>query len=270
MDNRIEVLKKVKCFILDMDGTIYLGGKLIPGADEFIRCLEPFGLDHYFYTNNSSKNVPFYEEKLRKMQVPGGDGKVMISNHVILNYLNKNMPDARVFLLGTPYLREDFEKAGVNLVEEDPTLVVVGFDTTLAYDRLAQACTYIRNGVPVFGVNPDLNCPTEDGFIPDCGSIFALITCSTGVEPKEYFGKPSRRTLEYVLDKTGYKEEEVAFVGDRLYTDMAVTQGTKAQSLLVLSGESTVEDIEKYNIHPTAIFSSVDEIRAMLCEIYGK
>ena len=85
----------------------------------------------------------------------------------------------------------------------------------------------------------------------------------------EYFGKPSRRTLEYVLDKTGYKEEEVAFVGDRLYTDMAVTQGTKAQSLLVLSGESTVEDIEKYNIHPTAIFSSVDEIGKLLCEIYG-
>lgn len=270
MDNRIEVLKKIKCFVLDMDGTIYLGGNLIKGADKFIECLEPFGIDHYFYTNNSSKNVPVYEEKLRRMHVPGGDGKVMISNAVILRYLTKNMPDARVFLLGTPYLREDFEKAGVNLVEEDPTIVVVGFDTTLAYDRLAKACSFIRNGIPAYGLNPDINCPTEDGFIPDCGSIFALITKSTGVEPVEYFGKPSRRTLEYVLDVTGYKEEEVAFVGDRLYTDMAVTQGTKAQSLLVLSGESTVEDIDKYGIHPTAIFESVDEIRKLLCEIYQK
>lgn len=269
MDKK-EILKEIKCFILDMDGTIYLGGKLIPGADEFIRCLKPFGLDHYFYTNNSSKNVPFYEEKLRKMNVPGGDGKVMISNAVILRYITKNMPDARVFLLGTPYLREDFEKAGVRLVEEDPTMVVVGFDTTLCYDRLAKACTFIREGVPVYGVNPDLNCPVENGFIPDCGSIFALIKASTGVDPIEYFGKPSRRTLEYVLDVTGYAEHEVAFVGDRLYTDMAVTRGTKAKSLLVLSGESTVDDIPKYGIEPTAIFSSVDEIRALLCEIYGK
>lgn len=269
MDKK-EILKEIKCFILDMDGTIYLGGKLIPGADEFIRCLKPFGLDHYFYTNNSSKNVPFYEEKLRKMNVPGGDGKVMISNAVILRYITKNMPDARVFLLGTPYLREDFEKAGVCLVEEDPTMVVVGFDTTLCYDRLAKACTFIRKGVPVYGVNPDLNCPVENGFIPDCGSIFALIKASTGVDPIEYFGKPSRRTLEYVLDVTGYQEHEVAFVGDRLYTDMAVTRGTKAKSLLVLSGESTVDDIPKYGIEPTAIFSSVDEIRALLCEIYGK
>ena len=268
MDKRIEVLKKIKCFILDMDGTIYLGGKLIRGADEFIRCLAPFGIDHYFYTNNSSKNVPVYEEKLRKMGVPNGDGKVLISNAVILRFLKQNMPDARVFLLGTPYLREDFEKAGVTLVEDDPTVVVVGFDTTLAYDRLSKACTFIREGVPVYGVNPDLNCPVENGFIPDCGSIFALITASTGVEPIEYFGKPSRRTLEYVLDVTGYKEEEVAFVGDRLYTDMAVAKGTKAQSLLVLSGESTVDDIPNYGVEPTAIFSSVDEIRKLLCEIY--
>lgn len=270
MDNKIEVLKKVKCFVLDMDGTIYLGGKLIPGADEFIRCLEPFGLDHYFYTNNSSSNVPYYEEKLRKMQVPGGDGKVMNSNNVILRYLKKNKPDAKVFLLGTPMLRADFEDAGITLEENEPDLVIVGFDTTLVYDRLAKACSFIRNGVPVYGVNPDLNCPVEDGFIPDCGSIFALIKASTGVDPIEYFGKPSRRTLEYVLDVTGYKEEEVAFVGDRLYTDMAVTQGTKAQSLLVLSGESTLDDIPKYGIEPTAVFSSVDEIRALLFEIYGK
>ncbi len=264
MDNRIEFLKKVKCFVLDMDGTIYLGGKLIEGADEFIRCLAPLGIDHYFYTNNSSKNVPFYEEKLRRMQVPGGDGKVLISNAVIIRYILKNHPDARVYLLGTPYLKEDFEKAGIKLVEDDPTMVVVGFDTTLCYERLSKACSFIRNGVPVYGVNPDLNCPTEDGFIPDCGSIFALITCSTGVEPICYFGKPSRSTLDYVLDITGYKEDEIAFVGDRIYTDIAVAQGTNAQSFMVLSGESTVEDIEKYGITPTAVFTSVDEIRKLL------
>lgn len=269
MDSRIDILKKIKCFILDMDGTIYLGGRLIEGADRFLSCLEQFGLDYYFYTNNSSKNVAAYEKKLRKMNLPVVDGKVMISNHVILSYLRKNMPEAKVFLLGTPELREDFKKAGVTLVEEDPTIVVVGFDTTLTYERLAKACTFIRNGVSVYGVNPDLNCPVEDGFIPDCGSIFALITCSTGVEPVEYFGKPSRHTLEYVLEKTGYREQDVAFVGDRLYTDMAVTQGTKAQSLLVLSGESRVEDIEKYNIHPSAVFSSVEEIRELLYEIYN-
>ncbi|MCL2355148.1 MAG: HAD hydrolase-like protein, partial [Oscillospiraceae bacterium] len=134
--------------------------------------------------------------------------------------------------------------------------------------RLTKACTYIRNGVTFYAVHEDLNCPMEDGYIPDCGSICALITASTDVTPK-YFGKPRRETLDYIIEVTGYKEEELAFVGDRIYTDIATAQNTNAQSLMVLSGESTEADVEKYGITPGYIFSSVDEIKDKLVELYS-
>ncbi|SEP36952.1 HAD-IIA family hydrolase [Propionispora vibrioides] len=262
-----EVLKKIKCFVFDMDGTIYLESKILDGAIEFLHKLEENNVMIRFFTNNSSKNNKVYVDRITKMGYPVTEEKIFISNHVIITHLLDNMPEKTVFVLGNQYLQNDFKEAGVKLVEENPDIVVVGFDTSLAYDRLTKACTFIRNGATFYGVNPDFNCPMVDGYIPDCGSICALITASTGKVP-EFFGKPTVHTLEYILKKTGLKEEEIAIVGDRLYTDIALAKGNKVTSILVLTGESTLEDVPQAEVKPTLIFQSLKEAQPVIDALY--
>jgi len=258
-----DILSKVKCFILDLDGTIYLGGKLLDGAIDFLQTLERNGIAFKFFTNNSSKNAKFYINKIHDMGYDAKDNAMLISNHVIIRHLQETMPDKKVFLLGNEYLKGDFKDSNINLVEEDPDVVVVGFDTTLVYENVSKACKFIRNGAIFLGIHPDFNCPTEDGFIPDCGSICAMITASTGVWP-EYFGKPTIHTLQYILTTTGFQEEEIAVVGDRLYTDIAIGKGNNLVTILVLSGETKLKDLQKSEIQPTLIFDSLKELRTYL------
>lgn len=256
-------LSKIKMFVLDMDGTIYLGERLFPFTKGFLRRVRDTGREFCFFTNNSSKNREAYLAKLSRMGIPIPPEKMMISNDVILEWLLKNRPGQSCYVVGTPALLEDFRKAGAALNESDPDFVVLGFDTTLTYEKLAKACSFIRNGKPVYGVNPDFNCPVEDGFIPDCGSIAALVRASTGVQC-EFFGKPSPHTLEYLLKHTGCRPEELAVVGDRLYTDIATAAGTEATSILVMSGETTPELLEKSDIQPDLVFRDLEELAEAL------
>ncbi len=253
-------LDRVKTFVLDMDGTIYLGKKLFPFTLDFLNRVRASGRDFCFFTNNSSKNREAYLEKLKGMGIVIPPEKMLISNGVILEWLREHRPGQSCYVVGTPPLLEDFRKAGIPLNSRNPDYVVLGFDTTLTYEKLSKACGFIRKGKPVYGVNPDFNCPVEDGFIPDCGSIAALVKASTGVSC-EFFGKPSRHTLHYLLKHTGRKLEELAVVGDRLYTDIAVAAGTPVLSILVLSGETTPEMLEQSDIKPDLVFQSLGEIR---------
>ena len=259
-----EKLKPIKCFILDMDGTFYLSDRLLDGSIDFINKVKESGKDYHFYTNNSSKNAALYEEKLKKMGCPSHVGKVLISNEVLVDYLKKHTSYQRFFVLGTEYLQEDFKNAGYILDEQNPEAVIVGFDTSLAYNRLTAACNFIKNGLPVFGVNPDFVCPLDQGgFLPDCGSISELIYASTGVR-YEFFGKPSRHTLDYVLDYTGLKENEIAFVGDRLYTDIAIGNGNDLLTILVLSGETTPEMLLAAKDKPDIVCKGLPSLTPLL------
>ena len=252
-------LKKIKCFVLDMDGTIYLGNRLFPETKPFLKAIKNSGKDYCFFTNNSSKNLQTYVTKLKTMGIEINDDQMLISNGVMTDWLNKNHPNEKAYVVGTPDLVEAVKQSGIEVDENDPDYVLLGFDTTLNYEKLVKACNFTREGKPIFGLNPDLNCPTETGFIPDCGSIAALIKASTGVQC-EFFGKPSHHTLEYLLDKTGCKAHELAIIGDRLYTDIATAGGTDVTSILVLSGESTLEDVEDSSIKPDLIFKNIGEI----------
>ena len=239
------MFEKIKCFILDMDGTIYLGNELFPFTKDFLKKVEDTGREYYFFTNNSSKSQQAYIEKLARLGIQIKKEQMMISSHVIIKYLKEYYDKKSIYVVGTPSLIQEFESFDMNLTEEDPDIVVLGFDTTLTYEKLSKACHYIRNGCTYFGINPDWNCPMEGGtFIPDCGSMAKLIEASTGKFP-EFFGKPSKHTLDYIIKETGYQPEEIAIVGDRLYTDIAVADGSDVTSILVLSGESTREDVEK-------------------------
>jgi glycerol-1-phosphate dehydrogenase [NAD(P)+] len=261
------ILKQAKCFILDMDGTFYVENKIIEGALSFIKKVKECGKTFYFFTNNSSKNARYYQDKLMKMGCPVQEKNILTSNQVILKYLTNNQKNKKIFLLGNSYLRDDFKSAGVKLVNDNPDLVVVGFDTSLQYQRVSRACHYIREGILFLAVNPDLNCPVEEGFIPDCGSICTMITTSTGIKPI-VFGKPSPYTLQYILDFTGLEAADIAYIGDRLYTDIAMGKDNEMITILVLSGETRVEDIAGSGFQPDLIFKSLKEIKILLDEIY--
>lgn len=259
-----ERLKNIRCFILDMDGTFYLSDRLLDGSIDFINKVKESGRDYHFYTNNSSKNAAHYEEKLKKMGCPSHVGKVLISNEVLIDYLKEHTSHKKFFVLGTEFLKDDFKKAGYLLDEQNPDAVIVGFDTSLVYDKLTAACNLIKNGIPVYGVNPDFVCPLDQGgFLPDCGSISELIYASTGVR-FEFFGKPSRHTLDYILSATGYEEDEIAFVGDRLYTDIAIGEGTRALTILVLSGETTPEMLLNAKETPDLICKGLPSLTPLL------
>ncbi|MGN0408779.1 MAG: HAD-IIA family hydrolase [Candidatus Fimousia sp.] len=257
-------IDELKCFVLDMDGTIYLGQDLFPFTPAFLDKVTETGREMYFFTNNSSKSQQAYIDKLDKMGIHIEPKQMMISSHVMIKYLQENYPGKSIYVVGTPSLINEFKSFDMNLVEDDPDIVVLGFDTSLTYEKMEKACHAIRHGCVYFGINPDWNCPIEGGeFIPDCGSMAKMIEGSTGRWP-DFFGKPSKHTLDYMIKESGYKPNEIAIVGDRLYTDIAVADGSEVTSIMVLTGEATLDDVAKSNIKPDMIVNSLEDITNML------
>ena len=263
MDKRLELQNSAQLFVLDMDGTFYLGEGILPGALDFLEAVKAAGKDYLFFTNNSSKAPEDYIKKLAGMNCHITRDQIMTSGDVTIRYLNTHHAGKTVYLVGTPALEKSFREGGVPLTAEQPDIVVVGFDTTLTYEKLERACTYIRSGALFLATHPDINCPVEGGFIPDCGAFCAAISLSTGVQPK-YLGKPFAETVEMVLDKTGGEKAHTAFVGDRLYTDVATGVKNGAMGLLVLTGETKPEDVSASDVRPDGIYQGLQEMGQLL------
>ena len=253
--------------MLDLDGTFYLGDRLLPDSMRFIERALETGRKYLFFTNNSSKTAARYVEKLGRMGLDVKCEDIVTSGDVTIDYLKQNHADASVYLMGTEALRDSFISAGINVIngktQSRPDVVVCAFDMELTYAKLERACTAIRNGAVFLATHEDINCPTEDGFIPDCGSFCAAVTLSTGKEPK-FMGKPHAETIEKILAVTGLKREEIAFVGDRLYTDVAAGVRNGVTGLLVLSGETKAEDVASSPVRPDAVFNDLGEIADLL------
>ncbi len=267
--DKISLLKETGLFVLDMDGTYYLGEKILPGAKAFLEAVEKAGKHYLFFTNNSSKSPEDYITKLARMDTVITPAQIMTSGDVMISYLKTHHPGAKVFLMGTPPLFQSFRDAGICLTEEAPDLVVLGFDQTLTYARLTSACTFIREGAGFLATHPDINCPVEGGFIPDCGAMIAAMSLSTGVQPK-VTGKPFAETVDAVLTRAPsvcgqtIRKEQITFVGDRLYTDVATGVNNGARGALVLTGEASMEDVEKSDVKPDAIYASLGEMGELL------
>ena len=263
MDQRTELLDSTDLFVLDMDGTFYLGEQILPGALEFLDAVRARDKRFLFFTNNSSKNPEDYIKKLAGMNCQITREQIMTSGDVTIQYLNTHHKGKTVYLMGTPALEASFREGGIPLTQEKPDIVVVGFDTTLTYEKLERACTYIRQGALFLATHLDINCPVEGGFIPDCGAFCAAISLSTGKQPK-YLGKPFPETVEMVLDKTGGTKAHPAFVGDRLYTDVATGVKNGAMGLLVLTGETKMEDVATSDVQPDGIYQGLEEMGQLL------
>lgn len=258
-------LQKLKYFALDMDGTIYLGNKLLPGAKDFLEYLTKSERKYVFLTNNSSKNKQSYVNKLNALGLTANINQILTSGEATALYIKSLKPNARIFLLGTPDLEQEFISHGFTLTSSAPDFVVLGFDQTLHYAKLTEACHLIREGVPFIATHPDINCPTDErsGYIPDVGAMLELIYASTGKKAK-IIGKPYQEIIDVLVAKLNCQREETAMVGDRLYTDIKLAENAAICGILVLSGETKQTDLTNSGVHPDYVFESVRELAAAL------
>ena len=249
MKNKKNV-RDVKCFLLDMDGTFYLGDRLLDGSLDFIRAVEESGRDYLFLTNNSSHNAAYYVEKLRRMGLTVPREKVLTSGQATAMKARLLYPGKRAFVLGNEYLFEELREYGVEIDQQRPDYVIIGYDTTLDYAKMTAVCDFVREGLPYVATHPDYNCPTETGFAPDIGAIMAFIEASTGRRPDLIVGKPHAGIVDAALERTGLKAGEMAMVGDRLYTDIETGLRHGMTAILVMTGETTEEMLARSETKP--------------------
>ncbi len=256
-------LAAIRHFLLDMDGTTVLGERLLPGAREFVDHLRGQGIGFHFLTNNSSQHRGQYAQKLRRLGLEVGEEQVFTSGEATAIWLRRQKPGARLYVVGTPALEEEFRMHGFTLVEDDPDYVVLGFDTTLTYAKLWRLCDLVRVGTPYIATHPDLNCPIEGGMMPDIGAMIAFVEASTGRRPDVIVGKPHAPIVEALTEKTGLPAEALCMVGDRLYTDIALG-ATGMMTVLVLSGETSREDIATAPHQPDLVVENLAGLLALL------
>jgi len=254
-----------KAFFLDLDGTLYLEGVLLPGVLEFLAWLDAHGKHTFFLSNNSSQSTSEYVVKLNALGIPAKVDQVILSTHLAMDHL-REQGFKGLFVLGTPSLVGELQDNGFDVTAERPDAVVLGFDTTLTYEKLKKACHFLAEGVPFVQTHPDLVCPTRTGSIPDAGAISALIQAATDVKPT-VLGKPHGDMILNRLARIGVSPSDSVMVGDRLYTDMKMGEAAGVDTVLVLTGEATIQDLLASSCRPSHVFLGVDFMRSVLEEL---
>jgi NagD protein len=263
-------LAGIRHVALDMDGTIYMGMSLFDYTIPFLNSLKEMGITYSFLTNNPSTSIPDYLKKLAGMGIEATEEEMYTTALATIDYIKTNFPEARrLFLLGTPSMISEFEKAGFESVadsaEERPDVLVVAFDKTLEYSRLCRAAYWAQQGLPYIATNPDRVCPTDQPTVlVDCGSICKCIEHATGRQPDIVLGKPDPNMLTGVQARYGVKPEEVAMVGDRIYTDIEMAHNAGAFGVLVLSGETTLQIADEAPRQPDLIADSIEVLGELL------
>lgn len=228
-------LKHIKCFLLDMDGTVHLSGAALPGAAEAVARMRRQA-KVIFVTNNTSVSRNSYVKKLCAIGIESTEKDIYTAGNATADYLLSCHKGKKVYLLGTKDFKREFIDCGIQLTDTAPDLVVIGFDTELTYEKLVTTCNFIRGGVPYLATHPDVNCPAASGYIPDVGSFLSLIERSTEKTPFIICGKPFQPIADGIKKLTGCKPREIAMIGDRLNTDIAFAQNNGFISVLVMTG----------------------------------
>ncbi|MGI6261438.1 MAG: HAD-IIA family hydrolase [Acutalibacteraceae bacterium] len=255
-----------KLFLLDMDGTLYLGNHLFPQTLPFLSAVRSHGGRCIYVTNNSSKSVDAYVQKLAQLGIAAKEDDFLTSSQATARYLRKMHPETLFYVLGTHSLKQELAQSGVAVTDQLSDSVgglVMGYDTELTFQKLEDACRLLLRDIPYIATNPDWVCPTEFGYVPDCGSVSTMLKNATGKWPK-FIGKPEPEMIRLAMEKTGFAPEETIVIGDRIYTDIASGLNAGVSTALVLSGETTREVLEASERKPEFVFDSVGNITALL------
>lgn len=252
----MEKLKNKKLFLLDMDGTIYLGDQLFEGVIEFLDYIKEIGGRYLFLTNNSSKSVEKYVEKLASLGIKATADDFLTSVNATEKFIDGKYK--KIYVLGTKALKEQLAAYPItDELEDDIDCLLMGFDTELTFKKLEDASILLTTrDIDYIATNPDYVCPTSYGYVPDCGSVSDMLFNATGKRPR-FIGKPQPDMVYLALEKTGYSADEAILIGDRVYTDIACGINAGIDAILVLSGEATMKDVEENEKKPTYIFEDI-------------
>lgn len=251
-----KTLESIDAVFVDLDGTVYKGSSVIPGGKKFVDRLRSSGKKLFFLSNNSSKSKAQYQERLKGLGIEVSEKDIILSSDGLISYLVSNKIK-RTFVVGTKALTSMLSEVGLSVDDQEPEFVILGYDTELTYDKLAQAAKYINKGADVLATHTDMVCPTEEGPIPDVGTLIETLYSTTGKRPSKTFGKPNPQMVEHVLKNEHLSPERTLIIGDRLYTDIELAHRIGAQSVLVLSGETSRNDVEDITLRPTIIVDSL-------------
>ena len=259
-----------RLFLLDMDGTIYLDETLFDGTTDFLAQVRKIGGKYLFLTNNSSRSVEAYVEKMARLGIAAVRDDFLTSVDALIVWLDAHgYRDRLLYAFGTASFRSQLSQAGFRITDvcsEEVDALVCGFDTELTFQKLEDACILLNRGVDFIAANPDWVCPTWYGYVPDCGSVCQMLTRATGRQPV-FIGKPQPEMALLAMEKYGFSKEETLLVGDRVYTDIACGRRAGIDAALVLSGESTLKDVEENPEKPTHIY---ENIRALYQDLIGE
>lgn len=262
----INTVYNKKLFLLDMDGTLYLDENLFPKVREFLAYVKEIGGRYLFFTNNSSKSTSSYVKKLNALGIKATDEDFISSVDASIYYLKKKKYNL-IYAMGTKSFCLALREAGLPITEEydeKTDCVCISYDTELVYEKLITVSKLLTLfDIDYIATNPDYTCPTDFGYVPDCGSFADMIYNATKKRPV-FMGKPNSLMVELALDKTGYKKDEAVMIGDRIYTDIACGVNSGISSLLVLSGETTRKDLKESEIKPHFIY---DDIAALYADL---
>ena len=258
--------QKFRGFIFDLDGTVYLGEKLIPGADVTILTLRNMGKKVVFLSNKPLYTREDYARKLTNMGIPTRTAEVINSSYVMARYLSGVSPKAKIYVIGEMPIINELKQAGFQLTEDPGKIeyVVVAFDRTFTYDKLNIAYQAIKQGARFIATNPDRTCPYEGGEIPDCAGMIGAVEAVTGKKVEVIVGKPSSITVEVILNTVKLEPAECLMIGDRLSTDITMGKNCGLSTALVLTGVTKREDLKAAEIEPDYALNSVGDLLHMM------
>ncbi len=248
-----------KGFICDMDGVIYHGGIVLPGVAEFINWLNAEKKEYLFLTNNSGYTPCELKLKLARMGLDVPEHHFYTSALATAAFLKEQSPGCSVYAIGEAGLLNALYEAGCTMNDVNPDYVVVGETRTYNFEKLEKAIELVRNGAKLIGANPDVTGPTERGIMPATGALIAPIEIATG--KKAYFvGKPNPVMLRHGIRKLDCHSGDIAFIGDRMDTDIIAGIESNVDTVLVLSGVTAMEDIDKFPYRPKYIVNGVGDL----------
>lgn len=263
----IRKLSDKKLFLLDLDGTLYLDENLFDGVKDFLCYVKETGGRYLFLTNNSSKSVDAYVDKMKRLGILAtGDDFITSADATVKYLLNKNYN--KIYAFGTDSFKKQLSDARLpitDILTEGIDCLVCGYDTELTFKKIEDACIILSRpeSIDFIATNPDWVCPTAYGYLPDCGSVCELLCRASGKKP-HFIGKPMPDMIYLALEKTHFAKENTVLIGDRLYTDVASALAAGVDGYLVLSGETSIQSAYKDPVKPTRVFSSVREIYEMM------
>ncbi|HCN4216216.1 TPA: HAD-IIA family hydrolase, partial [Escherichia coli] len=241
-----------KCYCFDLDGTVYVGREPIKEVIDEINSLKKSGKLIRFISNNSSKCKSEYVNKLKNYGIDVSTEDIKISSDSVIDFLNKEQAK-KIYVVGTKSLQKNIIDAGFEICSHEPDFIVLGYDTELTYSKLVTACRLINCGVDYIATHCDVFCPSENGPIPDIGTVVTMLEMTTGRKPYRVFGKPNPDLLNLILNEDRLEKDDLLMIGDRIYTDIQMAENTGIDSVLVLTGDTKREDIEDSSVKPTYI-----------------